>query len=442
MSDTINYQTVESGGSFSKTVENPPPCSGSVNLSLNPPDSTEWPYQPFAEFRSENTSRSRSDESFSEIRRSGRIKMTPYYKSSTKVRNFLFPLVRYKGLHDWRACLDEFGQFTHGPRTTEHISWNEIYDLTRYTSYTEFIKPSEHWGDQVEVASQQLMSSIVSDAHNSLDLLTTLAEGKESLLTIMGLLRAAASPLRSFKQAVKALKDPKSISDLWLQYRYGIMPIVLTIQDVMDKMEENGFSFDKKNRTTTLHIDSSPDIPNSGNSIYISYNGSIKISAGYRASFSSGNLRALGKTAFNPLLTAWELVPYSFVVDWFIGIGDWLTAQSFSIGDIASQRSFYLSKRTSIKETTFVQDDYTYTNSVTYNDPPNTWGRYGTFTIGPFREFVTHRAREVEINNYERNIFNPSDVGLQISNGLNLTRFADTIALSMKDIYKLFRNLK
>lgn len=30
----------------------------------------------------------------------------------------------------------------------------------------------------------------------------------------------------------------------------------------------------------------------------------------------------------NPALVAWELVPYSFVFDWFISVGDWLTAVS------------------------------------------------------------------------------------------------------------------
>ena len=34
----------------------------------------------------------------------------------------------------------------------------------------------------------------------------------------------------------------------------------------------------------------------------------------------------------NPLLTAWELVPYSFVVDWFIPIGDFLSQFSASHG--------------------------------------------------------------------------------------------------------------
>jgi hypothetical protein len=33
--------------------------------------------------------------------------------------------------------------------------------------------------------------------------------------------------------------------------------------------------------------------------------------------------------SFNPLVTAWELLPFSFILDWFIGIGQWLASMSF-----------------------------------------------------------------------------------------------------------------
>jgi hypothetical protein len=42
------------------------------------------------------------------------------------------------------------------------------------------------------------------------------------------------------------------------------------------------------------------------------------------------NLQDWGIT--NPLLLAWELLPYSFVVDWFIPVGDWLATVDYSLG--------------------------------------------------------------------------------------------------------------
>lgn len=34
----------------------------------------------------------------------------------------------------------------------------------------------------------------------------------------------------------------------------------------------------------------------------------------------------------NPLILAWELVPYSFVVDWFVGVGSYLNNLDATIG--------------------------------------------------------------------------------------------------------------
>jgi hypothetical protein len=34
----------------------------------------------------------------------------------------------------------------------------------------------------------------------------------------------------------------------------------------------------------------------------------------------------------NPLVVAWELVPFSFVVDWFLPLGDWLNGLDATMG--------------------------------------------------------------------------------------------------------------
>lgn len=35
------------------------------------------------------------------------------------------------------------------------------------------------------------------------------------------------------------------------------------------------------------------------------------------------------KFAFNPIVTGWELIPFSFVLDWFLNVGRWLASLSF-----------------------------------------------------------------------------------------------------------------
>lgn len=53
------------------------------------------------------------------------------------------------------------------------------------------------------------------------------------------------------------------------------------------------------------------------------------------------SLSSLGVT--NPLLVAWELVPYSFVVDWFLPVGNWLNSLDALLGytDIYSSVTTY-----------------------------------------------------------------------------------------------------
>lgn len=50
----------------------------------------------------------------------------------------------------------------------------------------------------------------------------------------------------------------------------------------------------------------------------------------YKPQVPSSSLAQLGIS--NPALIAWELVPYSFVVDWFLPIGDWLGTFDATLG--------------------------------------------------------------------------------------------------------------
>lgn len=65
------------------------------------------------------------------------------------------------------------------------------------------------------------------------------------------------------------------------------------------------------------------------------------------------SLVSLGVT--NPLLVAWELVPYSFVVDWFLPIGSWLD----SLDALAGYGQAWTSQSTKL-ETTWVDKGLSY----------------------------------------------------------------------------------
>lgn len=124
----------------------------------------------------------------------------------------------------------------------------------------------------------------------------------------------------------KWLDIPNVASNSWLAYSYGLRPL---INDVYGAISV----FEKKNKpyvpVKTVIAKDSFDL--STTSTYIA-------SGATYSRTMAGKLKVVGKVSFmvenpltksldsfgllNPLNVAWELVPFSFVVDWFMPIGD------------------------------------------------------------------------------------------------------------------------
>jgi hypothetical protein len=110
----------------------------------------------------------------------------------------------------------------------------------------------------------------------------------------------------------------------WLELRYGWTPLLFDMYGAAEYLDY-------------LYSQNSPDVLIHG--VY-KWEGDVKsASSAYDASGTSMcvyrydqfynitdrtafNMNKLGLT--NPALIAWELVPFSFVVDWFLPVGDWI----------------------------------------------------------------------------------------------------------------------
>ena len=157
----------------------------------------------------------------------------------------------------------------------------------------------------------------------TLDLLTTLAELPETIQMIVNILKKVADLIVGFKKEMrhlsKVLKDPKELSEqaasLWLQYRYGIMPLIYTVQGALKVLEEqsNGVKFIdvRKQKTITSKVFTDIEVEQI-HRVFIKRR---------IVDFTVDN-----SLLINPALTAWELVTLSFVIDWFLNIGDILAS--------------------------------------------------------------------------------------------------------------------
>lgn len=190
-----------------------------------------------------------------------------------------------------------------------------------------------------EATYQKCYNRFVGDVHAATAQLgADFAERKQSINALtartLQLARAARALRRGrvldfFKElGIKRRTVRKSASDMgqvWLEYSYGWKPLVEDIYSAVNVLQRP-FPFkvakgraQGKCSATVWH----PNLPWSTG--YDEYTWSIMYQIQARVSVSNWVAwRANELGLINPLSVAWEVVPFSFVVDWFIPIGNYL----------------------------------------------------------------------------------------------------------------------
>lgn len=142
------------------------------------------------------------------------------------------------------------------------------------------------------------------------------------------------------KKVYGGTRLPDAASGVYLEWRYGWNPLLRSIDDTCHAIAEN--MNQTKRRFTGRGYASGEDHQSKS---AVSYwnplscsNGGMKNEAitdkSQRVTWRAGVLAEgylssasnLGVSFADVPSTAWELVPYSFVVDWFVGVGDWISA--------------------------------------------------------------------------------------------------------------------
>lgn len=136
---------------------------------------------------------------------------------------------------------------------------------------------------------------------------------------------------KSFRRSGLALGE--FISGHWLQYRYGMQPLVLDLMAAFEAAVLPRFDF---NRYTARG--SSSVIPWDDNDTLSTtetyYNGTVARSIHQEGYVRAGVLYehtlttsdVWGLSAHNVLPLLWEIFPYSWMVDWFVNAGDFIAA--------------------------------------------------------------------------------------------------------------------
>jgi hypothetical protein len=196
---------------------------------------------------------------------------------------------------------------------------------------------------------------------------------------------------------------------LWLEYRYAVMPLILTISDAIAAFE-GGMerkTYDTRivleNQKTELEDRRAWGTPDGFVVRRVSCEDDVSATARIYVK-TQCDPAPLGTGLWDVIRGTWEIVPLSFVVDWFFGVGDWLNSVRDTNLEVESS---YV--------TVVVDREGTLT---TFGEGPVTVNGSGVLK---FHHYVMERSTDIE----------PPQLPLLQAEKLSALRTADAITLTI-----------
>lgn len=156
-----------------------------------------------------------------------------------------------------------------------------------------------------------------------------IAERAQTIKLIADIIKAVKNPLLAAKRA-----NLKTISDNLLAFQFGIRPLLndaysagTQLAKILDSEKSDRIMVYASSSGNCQSTSKTPTF-SSGFKIYdtfveANYQAEVRYVLEYKISNAPLNqLQALGLV--NPAEIAWEVMPWSFVVDWFLPLGNWL----------------------------------------------------------------------------------------------------------------------
>lgn len=170
-----------------------------------------------------------------------------------------------------------------------------------------------------------------------MNLAQNMAEYRQTCSLFAGLASDIFRTFRSLRRG-RFPKGPESwtkeAANRWLAYQYGIKPLMSDIYNGIDEMSRVipkpvYRRYGKRAQSTFRNVDLHPNpyVP------IRTSQGQWSLRSRVTAVITPSPIKTAAEYGLtNPLLLAWELIPYSFVVDWMIPVGDTLASLDALVG--------------------------------------------------------------------------------------------------------------
>lgn len=223
--------------------------------------------------------------------------------------------------------------------------------------------PNFGWATQWDsrAATQSYQKALAKANSADLDLGVMLGELRETLSGLANPLRELRKYAQLWNKLSRQGRRPKGsdtlnmLSGSWLEWRYGIVPLISDIQAIIEHVKAQSRASDGKllrKRGRVQLADRRISATGAAHPGVFSLQGEvdIDIKTAYTSKVYYQCLRPLsfgeqyGLDFGSAPSVIWELTPLSFVWDWFFSVGDWLKSVKTSddrqfVGGITSQKS-------------------------------------------------------------------------------------------------------
>lgn len=190
--------------------------------------------------------------------------------------------------------------------------------------------------------------------YKKLESTKTLFQGGTALAELGETLRMIRSPLKGLRKGLddylsdvtkrrkgSPASKQKALADTWLEHSFGWMPLVNDIEEGMSYLDRRKKQLENETIPITAIAKAEDTLftPMSGSTVLTSY-GCLKtykyrVSVRYKGAIWSNRQsqtiatpESLGLGLRNFAPTLWEIMPYSFLVDYFTNVGDVISAYS------------------------------------------------------------------------------------------------------------------
>jgi hypothetical protein len=237
------------------------------------------------------------------------------------------------------------------------------------------------WDDlKAAMVNETILKALVKTSEAKANLLVSLKEASKTSELILGtankLFKAYVAFKRgNFREVARLLDlNRKTVHNSWLAYKYGWTPLLMEVKGAAEFLAQQSVGRRSAWTVSATELDSVAEewvVPDT--IVGVPWNqtdtltGEVKVRVKLWLELTSPHFAAtqqLGIT--NPLLYAWEVIPFSFVFDWFISVGDYLTGLTALQGVEVRKAMVSIEEKTrSVHTKPFVQpDDGTYVHSI------------------------------------------------------------------------------